>query len=99
MWDPHQPKLAFPLSAFFLPELTNLSVPDAWPAEILNVQADLCIYESRQDHTMRFGSTAKVLLKCKLKYYRISEWTSSIDSSPRASMLIWEFPSNSQVEE
>ena len=25
------------------------------------------------DHTMRFGSTAKVLLKCKLKYYRISE--------------------------
>ena len=26
-----------------------------------------------QQHTMRFGSTAKVLLKCKLKYYRISE--------------------------
>ena len=25
------------------------------------------------DGTMRFGSTAKVLLKCKLKYYRISE--------------------------
>ena len=24
---------------------------------------------------MRFGSTAKVLLKCKLKYYRISECT------------------------
>ena len=24
-------------------------------------------------HTMRFGSTAKVLLKCKPKYYRISE--------------------------
>ncbi len=23
--------------------------------------------------TMRFGSTAEVLLKCKLKYYRISE--------------------------
>ena len=23
--------------------------------------------------TMRFGSTAKVLLKCKLKYYRISQ--------------------------
>ena len=23
---------------------------------------------------MRFGSTAQVLLKCKLKYYRISEW-------------------------
>ena len=27
----------------------------------------------RCQHTMRFGSTAKVLLKCKLKYYRISE--------------------------
>ena len=26
--------------------------------------------------TMRFGSTAKVLLKCKLKYYRISECVS-----------------------
>ena len=25
-------------------------------------------------HTMRFGSTAKVLLKCKLKYYGISGW-------------------------
>ena len=24
-------------------------------------------------HTMKFGSIAKVLLKCKLKYYRISE--------------------------
>ena len=31
--------------------------------------------------TMRFGSTAKVLLECKLKYYRISEctWTMSPD--------------------
>ena len=28
----------------------------------------------RHGHTMRFGSTAQVLLKCKLKYYRISEW-------------------------
>ena len=27
---------------------------------------------------MRFGSTAKVLLKCKLKYYRISECGGSI---------------------
>ena len=26
---------------------------------------------------MRFGSTAKVLLKCKLKYYRISECNAS----------------------
>ena len=29
-----------------------------------------CCYKTG---TMRFGSTAKVLLKCKLKYYRISE--------------------------
>ena len=28
---------------------------------------------SRPHGTMRFGSTAKVLAKCKLKYYRISE--------------------------
>ena len=28
-------------------------------------------------HTMRFGSTAKVLLKCKLKYYRISKCSMS----------------------
>ena len=26
-------------------------------------------------HTMRFGSTAKVLAKCKLQYHRISECT------------------------
>ena len=32
-------------------------------------------------HTMRFKSTATVLLKCKLKYYRISE-CSSPPSSP-----------------
>ncbi len=25
-------------------------------------------------YTMRFGSTAKVLAKCMLKYHRISEW-------------------------
>ncbi len=25
-------------------------------------------------HTMRFGSTAKILAKCMLKYYKISEW-------------------------
>ena len=33
--------------------------------------------------TMRFGSTAKVLLKCKLKYYRISEclWALKVDVS------------------
>ena len=31
--------------------------------------------------TMRFGSTAKVLLKCKLKYYRISECACAISFS------------------
>ncbi len=30
--------------------------------------------------TMRFGSTAKVLLKCKLKYYRISECEGNMPS-------------------
>ncbi len=29
-------------------------------------------------HTMRFGSTAKVLLKCKLKYCRISECVQAV---------------------
>ncbi len=32
-----------------------------------------CLKRPRGLCTMRFGSTAKVLLKCKLKYYRISE--------------------------
>ena len=32
--------------------------------------------------TMRFGSTAKVLLKCKLKYYRISECHAPCPPSP-----------------
>ena len=35
-----------------------------------------------QPHTMRFGSTAKVLLKCKLKYYRISECHSLLLHKP-----------------
>ena len=38
-----------------------------------------------QDHTMRFGSTAKVLAKCKLKYYRISEPT----RDPRGVPTTW----------
>ena len=33
--------------------------------------------------TMRFGSTAKVLLKCKLKYYRISECVRLLDDARR----------------
>ena len=34
-------------------------------------------YQEREKyHTMRFGSTAKVLAECMLKYYRISEWDS-----------------------
>ena len=34
--------------------------------------------------TMRFGSTAKVLLKCKLKYYRISECAGSASAQATA---------------
>ena len=33
-------------------------------------------------NTMRFGSTAKVLAKCMLKYYRISECRSPPDAGP-----------------
>ena len=33
----------------------------------------LSVRRLRGQLTLRFGSTAKVLLKCKLKYYRISE--------------------------
>ena len=36
--------------------------------------------------TMRFGSTAKVLLKCKLKYYRISECV----RCPERAQLLWQ---------
>ncbi len=39
---------------------------------------------------MRFGSTAKVLLKCKLKYYRISEWD-WLQASVPAHYEIWEY--------
>ena len=42
--------------------------------------------------TMRFGSTAKVLLKCKLKYYRISEccsaWSDEGVLAPRGLLLL-----------
>ena len=34
-----------------------------------------CARFRMRTRTMRFGSTAKVLAKCMLKYYRISEWT------------------------
>ncbi len=39
-------------------------------------QARQCTSSLDSHITMRFGSTAKVLAKCKLKYYRISEWDS-----------------------
>ena len=38
--------------------------------------------------TMRFGSTAKVLLKCKLKYYRISECSAGMDTVKAPSIHI-----------
>ena len=37
------------------------------------LQLTICCSMSMAKSTMRFGSTAKVLAKCKLKYYRISE--------------------------
>ncbi len=42
---------------------------------------------------MRFGSTAKVLLKCKLKYYRISECgpISDVDRLLCIRMYMWAF--------
>ena len=40
--------------------------------------------------TMRFGSTAKVLLKCKLKYYRISECVAGLSAyACGMHILIW----------
>ncbi len=36
---------------------------------------------------MRFGSTAKVLLKCKLKYYRISECVDMRQGHSRSNMI------------
>ncbi len=40
--------------------------------ELTNAQQDVRGYRASL-RTMRFGSTAKVLAECKLKYYRISE--------------------------
>ena len=39
--------------------------------------------------TMRFGSTAKVLLKCKLKYYRISECHGDAGHCSKAWSIPW----------
>ena len=49
---------------------------DSDPSTILKTRTDLKQAgreEGRGCCTMRFASTAKVLAKCKLKYYRISE--------------------------
>ena len=43
------------------------------PLDSLDAMAWGCGAPPTPPGTMRFGSTAKVLLKCKLKYYRISE--------------------------
>ena len=42
------------------------------PPVKLAALTDLLIVPNAR-HTMRFGSTAKVLAECKFKYYRISE--------------------------
>ena len=46
--------------------------------------------------SMRFGSSAKVLAKCKLKYYRISEWDAGhglmlmdLESRSKETLLLW----------
>ncbi len=39
-----------------------------------------CHEDAEPCGTMRFGSTAKVLLKCKLKYYRISECAGFVEA-------------------
>ena len=61
-----------------LPEAAVPCIADAPPA--LPLLAEICRQSAvrvrnllRGWCTMRFGSTAKVPLKCKLKYYRISE--------------------------
>ena len=41
----------------------------SWSAHV----SDLFPPSARAHRTMRFGSTAKILAKCRLKYYRISE--------------------------
>ena len=41
---------------------------------------------------MRFGSTAKVLLKCKLKYYRISEWAVAATRPIYFGLFVFFFP-------
>ena len=43
---------------------------------------------------MRFGSTAKVLLKCRLKYYRISECIMDMDLEASPSAVCWMEPSH-----
>ena len=48
--------------------------PSAIPAYLASLSN--LVRTHRLHSTMRFGSTAKVLLKCKLKYYRISGPTS-----------------------
>ena len=68
---------------------------DVCPAEMLIATADKVGFERPgvtmvHLHTMRFGSTAKVLLKCKLKYYRISECCSHL--------LTWSLLSPRSVE-
>ncbi len=44
---------------------------------------------------MRFGSTAKVLAKCMLKYYRISECHMQLDVQVKMRALGWALPDGS----
>ena len=66
-----------------LPTLPAPPPPPSLPGRMRTEQCSSCSSEVTQAllgscpcYTMRFGSTAKVLLKCKLKDYRISECAS-----------------------
>ena len=48
--------------------------------------------------TMRFGSTAKVLAKCMLKYYRISEWLGSQLLCAHLQVRCWNIPDQKVVD-
>ena len=50
---------------------SSLDIDEIWIHSFSSMK--VCAEQQPPLCTMRFGSTAKVLLKCKLKYYRISE--------------------------
>ena len=58
----------------------ELMTPDLIDSS-LSCQIDLpAAWRMQRLHTMKFGSTAKVLAECKLKYYSISECLQDLDA-------------------